>query len=160
MTRTMTAYIANAADQQQLEWLGGSRMSVLLDAEATGGGLMAMSTLLHEGDAAPVHVHSREDEVFVLISGSALVWVGDARFEVGPGGVAFLPRDIPHTYRITSDDTRMLTLATPAGLEGFFRTAGHDLATEKPHDWSIGPATLAPAAAAHGVTLLGPPRTD
>ena len=153
-------YVANSDDQQQLEWLGGSSMSVLLDAAATGGALSAMSTLLQAGDAAPVHVHSREDEVFLLLSGSAVVWAGDDRYEVGPGGVAFLPRDLPHTYRITSDDTRMLTLCTPAGIEGFFRTAGHDLATEKPADWTIGPATLAPAAAAHGITLLGPPRAD
>lgn len=161
MTRTaLGAYVANVEDQQHLEWLGGSRMSVLLDAEATAGSLAAMSTLLNRGDAAPVHVHSREDEVFVLLSGSAVVWVADDRHEVGPGGVAFLPRDVPHTYRITSDETRMLTLATPAGLEGFFRTAGHDLAAPRPDGWQITPATLAPAAAAHGVTLLGPPRAD
>lgn len=154
------AHVANVQQQQELEWLGGSRMRVLLDADATAGALTAVATTLQSGDAAPVHVHSREDEVFVLLSGSAVVWSGDDRYEVGPGGVAFLPRDVPHTYRITSDDTRMLTLCTPGGLEGFFRTAGHDVSTAKPADWTIGPATLAPAAAAHGVTLLGPPPTD
>jgi quercetin dioxygenase-like cupin family protein len=153
-------YIANVQDHQELEWIGGSRMEVLLDSAATRGSLMAISTLLNDGDAAPVHVHSREDEIFLLLSGSAVVWVGEDRHEVGPGGVAFLPRDVPHTYRITSDGTRMLTLATPGGLEGFFRLAGHDLATEKPTDWAITPATMAPVAAAHGVTLLGPPPTE
>lgn len=159
-TSTVRAHVANAGEQQQLEWLGGSRMSVLLDSAVTGGTLTVLRTVLQRGDAAPVHVHRDEDEVFVLLSGSAVVWVGDDRYEVGPGGVAFLPRHLPHTYRITEDDTQMLTLATPAGIEGFFRTAGRDLSTPRPEGWAISPAALAEAAAASGVTLLGPPRTD
>lgn len=156
----MEPYVATASDQQQLAWLGGSTVSVLLDAAATGRALTALLSELSEGDASPVHQHSREDEVFLLLSGSAVVWCGEQRYELDAGGVAFLPRDVPHTYRITSDGTRMLTLCTPAGLEGFFRQAGHDLSLPTPADWSIGPAQLAPAAAAHGVTLLGPPRSD
>lgn len=156
----MNAYIASAQDHQQLAWLGDSTVAVLLDAAVTGGRLAALHSELSAGDAAPVHVHSREDEIFLLLSGSAVVQVGDERHDVGPGGVAFLPRDVPHTYRITSDGTRMLTLCTPAGLEGFFREAGHDLSSPLPDGWSLGPAQLAPAAAAHGVTLLGPPPTD
>jgi quercetin dioxygenase-like cupin family protein len=116
-----------------------------------------MSSVLAAGDASPLHVHSREDEIFLLIQGRAAVWAGDDRYEVGPGGVAFLPKDLPHAYRVLEDGTQMLTLCTPAGLEGFFRGAGHDLSTPVPEDWSLGPAQLAPVAAAHGVMLLGPP---
>ncbi len=149
-----------AQDHQQLAWLGDSRVSVLLDADRTGGALTAMSSVLAAGDASPLHVHSREDEVFLLQSGRALVWVGDHRYEITAGGVAFLPKDLPHAYRVLEDDTHMLTLCTPAGLEGFFRGAGHDLAAPLPEDWFLGPAQLAPVAAAHGVTLLGPPPAD
>lgn len=154
------AYVAQSVEHQQLSWIGGSTLSVLLDSSATGGSLMVMSSELSAGDAAPLHQHSREDEVFLLQTGSAVVWVGDERFEVGPGGVAYLPRNVPHTYRITSDHTRMLTLCTPAGLEGFFREAGHDLATPVPEGFAITPTQMGPAAAAHGVTLLGPPPTE
>ncbi len=153
-------YVANAGDHQQLAWMGSSTLSMLLDGKRTAGQLMAMSSELAQGDASPVHVHTREDEVFVLLEGSAVVWSGEQRYEVGAGGVAFLPRDIPHAYRITSDGTRMLTLCTPAGLEGFFREAGHDLAQPRPEGWAVDPATMGAAGAAHGVTVLGPPRTD
>ena len=54
----------------------------------------------------------------------------------------------------------MLTLATPGGLEGFFRSAGHDLAVPLPEGWVLGPAHLAPAAADQGITLLGPPPAE
>ncbi|MET8081496.1 hypothetical protein [Streptomyces sp. NPDC005303] len=33
-------YLAQREDQQQLEWIGGSVFSVLLDAEVTGGHLI------------------------------------------------------------------------------------------------------------------------
>lgn len=154
------AYVAQAGEHQQLSWIGGSTLSVLLDSAATGGSLMVMSSELSAGDAAPLHQHSREDEVFMILTGSAVVWCGDERFEVGPGAVAYLPRDVPHTYRITDDHTRMLTLCTPAGLEGFFREAGHDLSTPLPDGFAITPDQMGPASVAHGVTLLGPPPTD
>lgn len=152
---TSEAYVAQ--EHQQLAWLGDSRVSVLLDGERTDGGLTVMSSVLAAGDASPLHVHSREDEVFLLLSGSVAVWVGDDRYEVGPGGVAFLPKELPHAYRVLEDSTQMLTLCTPAGIEGFFRGAGHDMSTPLPEDWTLGPGQLAPVAAAHGVTLLGPP---
>ncbi|MCW2606705.1 MAG: hypothetical protein JWO60_1398 [Frankiales bacterium] len=149
-------YIANEQDHQRLEWLGGEALTVLLDAASTGGQLMVLSSKPKAGTAAPLHVHGSEDEMFLLLSGSALVFVGNERFEVEAGGSAFLPRDVPHAYRITAD-AHVLTLATPAGLEGFFRQAGHDLSTPKPDDWTISPATMGPALAAHGGRIIGPP---
>ena len=99
MTTALHPYLADAADHQQLAWLGGSTVTVLLDGATTGGGLTALSSELSAGDVSPLHVHSREDEVFVLLSGSAVVWVGDARHEVGarrsgvpaPGPAARVP---------------------------------------------------------------------
>lgn len=155
MTTTTQPYVAQ--EHQQLAWLGDSRVSVVLSGDRTNGALTVMSSVLAAGDASPLHVHSREDEVFLLLSGRAAVWVGNDRYEVGPGGVAFLPRDLPHAYHVLEDDTQMLTLCTPGGLEGFFRSAGQDLSAPVPEGWTLGPAELAPAAAAHGVTLLGPP---
>ena len=89
-------YIAQATDHQQLEWIGGSVMRVLLDAEHTGGQLTVVRSRLRRGDASPLHVHRRDDEMFVLLRGSGVIWVGDERRELGEGGAAFLPRDLPH----------------------------------------------------------------
>ena len=35
------------------------------------------------GEAVPLHVHSQEDETFVVLEGSLVVWVGRERQEVG-----------------------------------------------------------------------------
>jgi quercetin dioxygenase-like cupin family protein len=149
-------YVAQQADHQQLEWLHDSVMSVLLDGAATDGQLAVIRTRLGAGSAAPVHVHSDEDETFILLEGEGLFWAGDHRFELGAGGVAFLPRGLPHAYRITAD-AEMLTICVPAGIEEFFRAAGWDLSEPKPAGWELDAGRLAAAAAASGQKILGPP---
>lgn len=151
-------YLAQREDQQQLEWIGGSTFSVLLDAEATDGRLTVGRFDVSKGEAPPFHMHKKEDEVFLLISGSALVWVGDEEHELREGGIVFLPRGIPHGYRITSEKADLLLMATPAGLEKMFRHAGRDLREPRPEGFEISMELLAEAAELSGNVVLGPPR--
>jgi mannose-6-phosphate isomerase-like protein (cupin superfamily) len=59
-------------------------------------------------------MHTREDEIFMLVSGTALVWSGGKEaVELQEGGVVYLPRNVPHGYRITSDRADLLMIATP-----------------------------------------------
>jgi quercetin dioxygenase-like cupin family protein len=152
------AYLAQPAQQQQLEWLDGGTLSILLDAKATGGQLMVGRFDVREGEAPPYHKHTREDEVFMLIKGTALVWVDDQETELSEGGIVFLPRNIPHGYRITSKTADLLMINTPAGIEGMFRFSGRDKATPRPEGFEISPAQMAEGAARFGQVILGPPR--
>jgi quercetin dioxygenase-like cupin family protein len=154
------AYLAQDADDQKIEWLHGGIMSVLLDGDKTNGQLGMVRTHGGAGAAAPVHVHSHEDEVFLVLEGSGIFWVGDQRHQVSAGGVAYLPRGLPHAYRMTSEHFDVITLCTPAGVERFFRAAGWDLSKPKPPEWEITPATLAAAAAQEGQQILGPPLAE
>lgn len=151
-------YLAQREDHQRLEWIGGSVFSVLLDAEATGGQLTVGRFDVGKGEAPPFHVHNKEDEVFLLLSGSALVWVGEEEHELREGGIVFLPRRIPHSYRITSDKADLLLIATPGGLEKMFRHAGRDLREPRPENFEISMRMLAEAAELAGNVVLGPPR--
>jgi quercetin dioxygenase-like cupin family protein len=56
---------------------------------------------LRRGSAVPVHVHSEEDEICVVIEGSGSFWVGEKRRMLTAGDVIFLPRDVAHAYRFT-----------------------------------------------------------
>jgi quercetin dioxygenase-like cupin family protein len=150
-------YIASQADHQQLEWIGGGVMSVLLDGAVTAGQLTVLRSSLPGGAASPVHVHSAEDEMFVVLKGEAVFWAGEQRYELSDGGVAFLPRNLPHAYRFVSEQVDLLTLCVPSGIEGFFRAAGHDLTEPKPEGWQLSPATMAAAATAFGQRIIGPP---
>jgi quercetin dioxygenase-like cupin family protein len=107
---------AAAANHELLEWLDGGTAQVLLDSTQTGGQLAMFRCAAPAGAASPAHVRTGEDEILVLLGGSATVWVGDQRHELGEGAVAFLPRGVPRAYRITSE-ADLLILRTPGGLE-------------------------------------------
>ncbi|MFD8815069.1 cupin domain-containing protein [Streptomyces sp. NPDC059627] len=152
------AYLAQPEQQQKLEWLDGGIFSVLLDGAATDGRLTVGRFSVAKGEAPPYHLHTREDEVFLLLSGTALVWSDDQEMELSEGGIVYLPRNVPHGYRITSETADLLMICTPAGIEGMFRYAGRDLSTPRPDGFEIAPGVLAEAADRYGQVVLGPPR--
>jgi hypothetical protein len=98
--------------------------------------------------------------MFLVLEGSGIFWAGDQRQEVSAGGVAFLPRGLPHAYRMTSDCIDVITVCTPAGLERFFREAGWDLSQPKPTNWEITPSMLAEAVEHHEHRIIGPPLAE
>jgi hypothetical protein len=57
------AYLAQPEQQQQLEWLDGGTLAMLLNGKATDGQLMIGRFDVSEGEAPPFHKHTREDEV-------------------------------------------------------------------------------------------------
>ena len=92
----------------------------------------------------------------MLIKGTALVWCDDQEHELAEGGVVFLPRQVPHGYRITSKRADLLMINTPAGIEGMFRATGRDKSTPRPPGFQVRPDPA--AAEQYGNIVLGPPR--
>jgi quercetin dioxygenase-like cupin family protein len=152
------AYLAQPGQQQQLEWLAGETISILLDSEATTGKLFVARSRTREGVASPYHIHTREDEVLMMISGTARLWCGEEESELAEGGIVFLPKDVPHAYRITSTKADMLIICTPGGLEAMYRYAGRDRAAVRSDSWEITPERLAEGAKMAGGIVVGPPR--
>jgi quercetin dioxygenase-like cupin family protein len=149
-------YLAQPDQQQQLEWLDGGTLTMLLDGAATNGQLMMGRFTVSEGEAPPYHKHLNEDEMFLLIKGTALLWHDDQEYELAEGGVVFLPRGIPHAYRITSKEADLLMVNTPAGIEGMFRAVGRDKSTPRPPGFQVTPDPG--AAEQYGNVVVGPPR--
>ena len=69
----------------------------------------------------PPHIHHREDEIFYVLEGEIVVSVGDRTIKGTPGTMVFLPRNVPHSFTIESEQARMLIMVTPAGLERWFK---------------------------------------
>ena len=154
---TLGAYFAAAAEHQQLAWMGGSTLEVLVDSAVSNGQVLIMRSNTTRGSGVPVHVHQREDEIFLLLNGALTVWAGDQRRELSAGGVAVLPRGVPHTYLVASDSATILEVITPGGLEQAFREAGWDLRNPPPDAWACTPDAVATAMAKVACTVLGPP---
>ncbi|HXF98673.1 MAG TPA: cupin domain-containing protein [Gaiellaceae bacterium] len=72
--------------------------------------------------AAPLHIHTREDEYSFVLQGRMGALLGDEVVEAGPGDLVFKPRNQWHTFWNAGDEpTRILEIISPAGFERFFR---------------------------------------
>jgi quercetin dioxygenase-like cupin family protein len=140
-------------------WFIDNLAEVHLDGEQTGGAWSLVELSGRRGDMPPLHVHRNEDEAFYVLDGELRVWVGDAELVVPAGRAAFAPRDVPHTYRVTSESARWLALANSAGFERFVRAVAEPAPAAQipPAGREHDAAVLAQIAAAHDIELLGPP---
>src|ERR1051326_3460845 len=72
--------------------------------------------------AAPLHLHTREDEYSFVLEGRMGALLGDALVEAGSGDLVFKPRNQWHTFWNAGDEPcRILEIISPAGFEDFFR---------------------------------------
>ena len=71
--------------------------------------------------AAPLHLHTREDEYSFVLEGRMGALLGEEVLEAGPGDLVFKPRDQWHTFWNAGDEpARLLEIISPAGFEHFF----------------------------------------
>jgi len=119
-------------------------------AEKTSGAFALFEEVPPLADT-PLHVHEHEDELFYVLEGDHVLRVGEEEFPIGPGGMVFAPRGIPHSQRrAVPGKGRLLVMTVPGGLEGFFRhlAAAHEAGT-------LGPDVYAAASEKYGITWLG-----
>jgi mannose-6-phosphate isomerase-like protein (cupin superfamily) len=136
------------AEQGERLSFGGVHVLIRASAQSTGGAF----SIIEEIDPldTPAHVHEREDELFYVLEGEHVFTVGGEEFPVGPGGLVFAPRGVPHAQRrVVPRVGRVAVMCSPAGFEGFFRELD---AAER--DGSIGPEAYARVSARYGITWL------
>lgn len=102
-------------------WYNGSLMTFLATGEETQGKFALIEAVGRKGNAPPPHTHHREDEIFYVLEGEIVVSVGNRTIKGTPGTMIFLPRNVPHSFEIESEEGRMLIMLTPAGFEGWFK---------------------------------------
>src|SRR5687768_12765685 len=93
-------------------------------AAATGGRISVAEQVMPEGSSPPLHVHHREDEAFYVLEGQITCRAGDRTLLAPAGSFVWLPRDVPHTFRVDSPTARIITLCVPGGFEAFFEAIG------------------------------------
>jgi quercetin dioxygenase-like cupin family protein len=110
-------------DVQQAVWFLGALVRIPLVGDVTAGSLAILEHQGERGYGSPVHRHLADEESFVVFDGELRVVGGETR-AAGAGAVAFLPRQVPHGFVVTSQQARFLTLHTPAGFDRFTLAAG------------------------------------
>ncbi len=157
-----SAPIAHGPGEGEAFWFFGGLTTIKSTGGQTAGRVAVTENLAPRGSGSPLHVHHREDEWFYVIEGELTFWVGGEVIPAPAGSFVYGPRDVPHTFVVSSEQARYLLVLEPAGFEDFIRTLGEPaprLEIPPPAD-PPGPEAMEAimrAAADHGIEIIGPP---
>ena len=92
-----------------------------LTGAETGGAYFLFEACFAPESGNRLHVHRREDEVGYVLEGALEVRLAERTMIVEVGGVAHLPKNVPHALRNPlKTSARYLFMAIPAGLDQWF----------------------------------------
>jgi quercetin dioxygenase-like cupin family protein len=144
----------------ETRWFLGALGTIKAAAETTNGQTAVLEFRWPQGGGSPLHVHHNEDEWFYVIDGELTLWVGGEVVVAPAGSFVYGPRDIPHTFLVTSTEARFLMVTEPAPFADFVRAL-----SEPAQTLTLPPASVQPpdpehmtaVAAEYGIEILGPP---
>lgn len=148
-----TARVIRAADKrtdvQRLQAFGDD-CYFHLESGQTAGKFCGSVRETPSCSGPPLHMHEREDELFLIESGCYEFQLGTARVHANAGDAVWAPRCVPHTFRVISDTPgHMLAFATPGGFDEFFRASAEMLAADQ-----VSPQRMAQLSRKHGIHFL------
>ncbi len=159
LPRTPSGYALGPDDGEAL-WFNGGLGLLKATAEQTEGRFTAFELRLPKGFAAPLHIHTNEDEFFLVLSGEIRLQHGDDVVEGVAGSLAYTPRGISHSFHVDSQEARLLLFFGPAGVEEFFREVGtpaRSFGPPPPNEPVPDRATIVEIMRRHGQAVVGPP---
>ena len=93
----------------------------LLTSQQTGGSCYLFESTFEPETGNRLHVHGREDEIAYVLEGTLEVRLPGERRSLDAGGVARLPKGLPHAIRNPlKTPSRYLFIAVPGGLDLWF----------------------------------------
>jgi len=110
-------------DDSKEGFLGSIGVRFMIDGAEAGERLSLVEhPMSPRALAAPLHLHTREDEYSYVLEGRMGALLGDDVVEAGPGDLVFKPRNQWHTFWNAGDEPcRILEIISPAGFERFFK---------------------------------------
>lgn len=119
------------------------RNVVRLDG-TTGNSISVIGVEVSVGDGSPMHVHTREEETFRVLSGVFGFWCGEEYLELSQEGIVSLRNSVPHRLKnIGTCDGELMVIFSPGGFERSLEEAAHNPEAD--------PVTL---GARYGVTFV------
>jgi quercetin dioxygenase-like cupin family protein len=154
---TTKTLIRNADDAERRWFAGGGLHTWLVREHEVDGEFLLFEDEVEPGKPTPLHTHPEADETFYLLAGSILLHVDGVETELRVGGIAVVPRNLPHAFLAGPSGARMLCLHTPGGGEGFYRVASEPYKDGEPHAPVDFDRIKQSAIATGTMRLIGPP---
>lgn len=133
----------------------------LATGDETDGKYATFEALVPPGGGPPPHIHSREEESFLVLEGEITFQLGDERIMAEAGTFLNMPIGSLHCFKNETDrPAKMLISVAPAGLEQMFLEVGQPVAAGTdvaPPPTQADIEKLLAAAPRYGVEILPPP---
>ena len=92
-----------------------------LTPQQTNSGYYLFEFELDPESGNRLHNHRYEDEVVYVVEGAIEIRLDDQKLQATKGGLAHLPKGIPHAlYNPLKTTSKYLAMAIPGGMEKFF----------------------------------------
>ncbi len=106
-------------------WVLGDLYTFKTVSKDTNGTYALMEMIVYPQTGSPLHVHSREDESFLVQSGEIQFQIDGQTLVATPGTFIYSPKGQRHLFANLNDQpATVLCWITPAGLEQFFMEIG------------------------------------
>jgi quercetin dioxygenase-like cupin family protein len=123
-----------------------------IDGEHVDSAVSIVEQPFEVGALVPPHIHTREDEISVVLEGQVGFRSEDREVVLGPGGYIVKPRGEVHAmWNAGSSSARIIEVITPAGFEGAMRELAAMAANGPPQ-----PEALGALAARYGMSFEQP----
>jgi mannose-6-phosphate isomerase-like protein (cupin superfamily) len=84
--------------------------------------LLAFTEEIPPGGAIPKHRHHGEEEILLIETGSAHVWLGDKEYDAHPGAIVFIPAETWISLKNTSkENINLFSVWNEPGFEEMLR---------------------------------------
>jgi quercetin dioxygenase-like cupin family protein len=155
-TRAPIILAAGEGDKQS--FMGGGLHTWKLSAEQTDGHFFLLEDVMVKGKCTPLHCHPEADELSYVLEGEIIVNHDGKETRIGAGGMAFVPKGVPHAFLVVSESARILALHSPAtSSQAFYRGASDPATSEEAATVDIPRLQASAKANPRGIELLGPP---
>jgi mannose-6-phosphate isomerase-like protein (cupin superfamily) len=144
-------FVLGPGDGRRID-VGSFNVNVKAAREQTGGAFTLIETeeaVL--GAGPPLHIHRDAAESFYVLAGEYLMHLDGRDYECPAGSFVYVPRGLPHTFKVTIPGSRKLNLYTPAAMEGYFDELANAIRGRVDEDG------LTEIAERYDMEILGPP---
>lgn len=99
----------------------GQEMYVKVAAAETAGHFALAEAFVDPEMGPPVHMHTHEDETFIVIDGLVEFTVGEEKILAGPGTTVWAPRGVKHTFKAAGEKpAHFYVMITGTNFEQFY----------------------------------------
>jgi quercetin dioxygenase-like cupin family protein len=106
--------------RQRRRLFQGSILNFRIRSSETDNALSVIDAIFQAGAEPPRHIHTYEDEVFMIHSGSMQFFIGGRSIHAEAGDVVYAPRGIAHHFLVKSPQCRVTLTMTPGHFDQYY----------------------------------------